>query len=164
MIKYIPWALICLSLMSCEDKTDYPNHVGNLSKDSSLDIRNFKPCNEGQIHQYYNFGENIQYKGEKRAIINTFKTVFKNHNKQTNGYITIRFIVNCMGESGRFRVKTLDRDYKPVELDKTLVDDLLRITKGLDGWKPAIREEMYFDYYQYLTFKITNGQIESILP
>lgn len=164
-MKYILLITSVLSLWSCGDKMDYPNHIGDLEADESLDAKGFKPCTEEQIYQYYNFGENIQYIGEKRAIINTFKNEFKpSKASHINGYITIRFVVNCMGQSGRFRVKTLDTNYKPIELDAALTNQILTITKGLEGWKPAKRENLYFDYYQYLTFKITQGRIESILP
>jgi len=163
-MKYIIWSLLGLSFWSCQDNTGYPNHVGDIEKDSHLDSKDFKPCTDGQVYQYYNFGNNIQYKGEKRALINTFKREFKNQSADINGYVTIRFIVNCMGETGRFRVKTLDGDYKPIDMNKSLVDQLLSITKNLDGWLPGASGDLHYDYYQYLTFKITEGQIKSILP
>lgn len=160
---------LILSVWSCSNSNSnttkpYPNHVGDIEFNPELDSKEFSPCSEQHINQYYNFGSNIQYKGEKRALLNTFKEKYVTKIRNVDGYITIRFVVNCLGETGRFRVKTLDQDYKPTTLDKETVDQILDITKSLDGWKAGEYEGAYFDYYQYLTFKLSAGQIESIIP
>lgn len=153
-----------MGLLSCKEKNKYLDHVGDLAFNAKIDNKDFLPCSEKFILQYYNFGENIQYNGEKRAIINTFKQNYKPVKSKENVYVTIRFIVNCDGKTGRFRVKTMDMDYNAIVVDKNITNQLLSITKSLNGWKQGIRDGVHFDYYQYLTFKITNGAIESILP
>jgi len=40
----------------------------------------------------------------------------------------------------------------------------MRITKSLSGWKILPNDEAPTDYYQYLIFKIKNGEIIEIMP
>ena len=73
-------------------------------------------------------------------------------------------MVNCKGQTGRFRVEQLDMNYKPKKFDNEIVDSILSTTKSLDGWLPATYDNKEFDYYKYLTFKIVDNKIIDILP
>ena len=81
-----------------------------------------------------------------------------------SGLIRIRFIVNCKGETGRFRVLAMNPDYQEKAFDESITSQLLTITKGLNGWKPKEFRGTVYDYYQYLIFKIQDGKIVKILP
>jgi len=148
--------------LSCNDFTEeelssHPIHVGDIKADIKIDDPNFKPCDH-KIHQHYNFKST--YRGEKPAIIAHFSEKLNSGIlKKENGYISIRFLVNCKGETGRYRVKGMDFDYKVKKFDQPTVKQLLSLTKKLDGW-PAFEN---FNYYQNITFKIVNSQIEEIL-
>lgn len=139
-------------------------HVGDILFDPKIDTTSFQPCNENLIFQYYNFYNAIQYDGEKAKILREFKSKFETTAKEDSGYVTIRFIVNCDGQTGWFRITTMDQDYKPKSLSNKLTHQLLQLTKELDGWIPGEFNGEKFDYYQSLTFKIFNGQIENIMP
>ncbi|MBK8111273.1 MAG: hypothetical protein IPK46_13515 [Saprospiraceae bacterium] len=76
----------------------------------------------------------------------------------------VRFIVNCKGETGRFRLLVSDLQFKEAALSKELTSQLMQITKGIKGWQIIYHEGKNRDYYQYLTFKIVNGDIKEILP
>jgi len=78
--------------------------------------------------------------------------------------IRIRFIVNCAGDTGRFRILGMDKDYKQKEFSPSITDQILSITKSLTGWKTKTSNGETYDYYQYLIFKIDKGQIKEILP
>ena len=80
------------------------------------------------------------------------------------GLIRINFIVNCKGKTDRFRVISMDENYNEKVFLKSITDQLLAITKNLNGWKAKKIKERDIDYYQYLIFKIENGQLKEILP
>jgi len=169
-VKQILLPLIFLTTFySCsqnvQESEKYPLHVGDISFDKDVDDPNFKVCNENRVFQYYNFGKGIQYKGEKPVINQYFKDQANLPERiGENGFLTIRFIVNCEGRTGRFRVQGMDADYKEKKFDKDLTDELLSLTKQLDGWIVATHDKEKFDYYQYLTFKIENGKLIEIMP
>lgn len=164
--------LILFSACSSQKKEEksYPEHVGNTQYDPQIDSAGFEPCHDDQIVEYYNFSKGLHYEGEKIALEKAFRENYEEGpvDGQT-GYITIRFVVNCKAETGWFRIEAMDMDYLPKSFDKDIVGKLLSITQSLKGWKigkfddPGYENEVY-DYYQYLTFKMENGQILEILP
>jgi hypothetical protein len=147
-----------------EPTQQYPAHVGDIAHNEKLDDVNFDVCNEGQVYQYYNFGRSVQYKGEKRAIDNHFKKERIKGTAEDSGFITIRFIVNCEGKTGRFRVQSMDKDFKETQFSSALANTLLEKVKAMDGWIAAQHEGRTFDYYQYLTFKFDRGHLIEIMP
>ena len=147
-----------------QEKKEYPRHVGDIAFDAGLDDPNFKVCNEALIFQYYNFSNGLQYRGEKTAIYNAFSTYQVDTIPDQNGYVTIRFVVNCEGETGRFRIETMNNDYEAFQFNRDIVRQLKEVTRSLSGWEIAVYDGEPKDYYQYLTFKIQNGQIVNILP
>lgn len=155
-------------LMNCQTEkavSKYPSHVGNIEFDEKIDDPNFKRClDEKYVFQYYNDSNGFQYKSEKREIEKEILTLNLPENKEANGYVTIRFVINCEGKSGMFRMQQIDNEYKEYTFDKKLSDQLLNFTKKLNGWIPKEIEKKKVDYYQYLTYKIENGKVSEILP
>ena len=84
--------------------------------------------------------------------------------KNSTGYITIRFVVNCEGKTGMFRVQQMDEDYNETIFEENIVSIILKFVKSLDGWIVQSYKGQTVDYYQYLTFKIENGIVKEILP
>ncbi|MCA4895297.1 MAG: hypothetical protein ING84_09865 [Cytophagales bacterium] len=165
--------ICCLFLLlvvysSCQkskaQKSVYPNHVGDTAFDEKIDDPNFKVCTTGRIPQYYEFGKSLQFKGEKPAIDKHFEILKQNESTAESGYITIRFIVNCEGKTGRYRIEEMSNDYQPMSFDKNLVEKILTLTKELSGWIVGGNPEQPVDYYQYLTFKIEGGKLIEIMP
>ena len=167
MKQFLLITILLSALYSCgqqsQSATDYPEHVGDIAFDATLDDPNFKICNEKGIAQYYNFG-GVRFKGEKPKITEHFQNYKEIQAPGETGYITIRFIVNCEGKTGRFRIQEMDNDYKAKSFRKEIHDQLLSLTKSLDGWVIAINQGYLFDYYQYLTFKIEDGKLIEIMP
>ena len=58
----------------------------------------------------------------------------------------------------------MNENYVEENFDKDLTAKLLNFTKSLNGWVPKEIEGYKLDYYQYLTYKITNGKVSEILP
>ena|SRR5690606_2163315 len=156
----------CLSEKKSGEREEYLRWVGDIEQNDQIDETAFKVCNgDDTILQYFNLGEGPVYSGEKSNILNTFKSKYQTKSdKNQNGLIRIRFIVNCEGKAGRFRVLQSDYDYQENKFDEKIVSQLLNITKEIENWEILYREENPVDYYMYLIFKITDGQLTEILP
>ena len=155
-------------LFSCQAEktvTVYPNQVGDTVFDKSKDDPAFKRCmNKDYGIQYYNDSKGYQYNGEKIAIKQALDHLKLSSSQQINGSVTIRFLVNCEGKTGLFRVQQMDENYTEAYFDKEFVEKILDFTKSLNGWLPKEYQGHKIDYYQYLTYKIENGKIAEILP
>jgi hypothetical protein len=73
-------------------------------------------------------------------------------------------VVNCKGETGRFRIQQMDMDYQEMKFLPETVNQLLKLTQQLHGWIIGEYNGAVRDYYQYLTFKIQEGQLMEIMP
>lgn len=136
--KHILVLLIFLIVFGCNSNlgTDNYRMVGDILHDPKIDNENFSLCNgDARVIQYYALGENT-YGGEKLEIRETFENYYRPEEaKKESGLIRIRFIVNCKGETGRFRVLGMDEDYQEKTFDSSVTDQLLKITKSLNNWK-----------------------------
>jgi hypothetical protein len=165
------FAMLSFALVSCQtEKTakKYPNTVGDIEFDEKLDDAGFKKCgSEKGRHfsfQYYQGSKEYGYKGEKIAIVEKLKKENIYSEKKISGYITVRFLVNCEGKTGLFRLQHMSLDLEETVLDEELENRLLQFTKSLDGWMPKEIKGLKVDYYQYLTYKIENGKVSEVLP
>jgi hypothetical protein len=137
--------------------------VSYIEFDPSLDDSAFKICNDTLVYPYFYIS--ISYKGGKRAIWNYIESNYKTLEGNTeSGYITLRFIINCKGETGRFRMEQLSKDYQPYKFDDDISQQLLGLVKEMKEWQPAKHKEVVFDTIFYLTFKIENGKPVDLLP
>ena len=172
MKKVIYYSLLILLISNCTPtptiEKNYPEHVGDIAEDPQLDDPNFKVCNEDYVIQYYsaNYTSTPQlYKGEKPAILEYFKQYSHPKTEGQSGYITIRFIVNCKGETGRFRMQQMGSNHQAFTFDEAISSQLMKLTKALPDWQAYHHTNgEIIDYYQYLTFKLQDGQIIEILP
>lgn len=158
-------------MISCQAEKNtgkYPDTVGDTSFNEKLDDAGFKKCGAGKndsfSYQYYHGAKQFGYQGEKIAIVEKLKKENIYSEKKINGYVTIRFLVNCEGKTGWFRLKHMNTDLKDAALDEELENKLLKFTKSLNGWVPKEVEGLKVDYYQYLTYKIEDGKVSEVLP
>ena len=165
---FLLFFLIPLSFLGQEKsiyKSEYPNYVGDIEFNPETDKQDFELCFEKHIFQYFNTGEGLEYEGEKLALEKIFKQKYRSEKINTEtGFIRINFVVNCQGETDRFRLISADENYNEKIFAKSITNQLLDITKSLNGWKVKKMKEKDIDYYQYLIFKIENGQLKEILP
>ncbi|MBV6646388.1 MAG: hypothetical protein KI790_13115 [Cyclobacteriaceae bacterium] len=170
MLKFLPHIIIlflvaCSTEKSTSSRQEYLRWVGDIEYTPEFDKPDFELCHgDSSVNQYFNFGQGLQYEGEKRAILEKFENEYRPVKSGESGLVRIRFIVNCKGETDRFRIIAMDNEYKEKEFDSRITNQLLHLTKQLNGWRilPNIQEAR--DYYQYLIFKIENGNIVEILP
>lgn len=162
------FVILCLITLSCSEtknQKEYFNDLGEIRFDGELDDRNFKVCHEDLTIPFNYGGFGLVYEGEKRKLVETIKEKFNYpKTKGQTGFITIRFIINCEGKTGRFRVIEMDLNLKAKKFDNNISNQILNITKGLDGWKSLERWKKAWDVQQYLTFKFEDGIITDILP
>ena len=175
-----PYAMLPLSLiLACQTPretvthSEHPEHtgylrwVGDIPFDEEIDDPAFQLCRgDSNVLQYFHTSDDAlsNYEGEKRALTLQLKAAYNPVDVKEGGWIRIRFIVNCTGETGRFRVISADDNYQVFTFDQRITAQLLTHVKALDGWKVHEHREQVNDYYQYLTFKIQNGEISEILP
>lgn len=161
----LSFLLFIVSCSSNENSHNYLRWVGDSAFKEQLDSTNFQLCNgDKNASQYFHFQEGMQYVGEKISLINHFFDQYKSVDVDQSGWIRIRFVVNCKGETGRFRVICSDQEYTPQVFDPKITDQLLTLTKSLNGWVIQRHDQTPKDYYQYLIFKIDNGKLIEIMP
>lgn len=169
-MRSLPFALVlALLVSSCRSgqkfsSDDDPLHIGDIAPDPALDDSTFTVCRESYIPQYYSIKSGFE--GEKTKLEAELRKRFSKNKKNgnENGFVTIRFVVNCQGKTGRFRVQEMGQDLRPKQFPKDITGQLLEAVKTLKGWQPGQYDDSVLDYYQYLTFKIAGGDIAEILP
>ncbi len=150
---------------SAQSDSKYLRMVGDSEFDPKQDDPAFKVCDEANAKQYHNFEQGFQYKGEKYELKRFFNQRYSAKKMAgETGLIRIRFLVNCKGETGRFRLIGMDENYASKTFNAAITNQLLQLTKSLTGWKLMPNDDTPEDYYQYLIFKIQDGQLIEMLP
>ena len=163
-IIFLIIATLLLSQCRTEMLTEDGPAVGEITFDPNIDNPDFYLCRPHRILPYYQV--RTAYEGGNRAIKDFMLAhyIWKDSFAEENGFITIKFVVNCQGETDRFRILQIDRNYQDKEFPKALTEQLLNLTKELDRWVPGEKNDQKYDTYYYLNFKIVNGKIAEILP
>jgi hypothetical protein len=155
-------------LFSCKSETQNSilyGDIGDIKYDNNLDSANFKLCHEDLSLQFNYNGIGLIYQGEKTTLIRHFQEHFKSKIIEgETGFITIRFIINCQGKAGRYRLSEMGIDLKKRKFNEEIRQGILEATKSLNGWVPYTYKDNTYDYYQYLVFKIEDAQLIEILP
>lgn len=138
----------------------------------SLNIQNpemeeFNTCRQYRygIPQYYQVG--TSYEGGLWAIkkIAEREYIVPDKIKIGSGYLTVRFVVNCRGETGLFEIMECDKAFNKIEFDREVKDQILAIAKNLSEWIPGkLQDGTMVDSYKFLTFILKEGLILDIVP
>lgn len=139
------------------------NKIEPIIYDETIDKFELSLCDENKIHQYYMVSTG--YNGGKRAIKNKlFPLINKNRTSFNagNGNVAIRFVVNCNGEIGLFRVKAVDKNLKTTDFNKTNLEYLISLVSQLDNWNVETKNDKKYDSYYFINFKIKNGYITDV--
>ncbi|MGE9312154.1 hypothetical protein ACLOAU_10920 [Niabella sp. CJ426] len=159
--------IIFLTIASCQisqQATQYEKRIGDIAFDPQSDNKNFELCYPNAIQQYFVFTSDKSFADYKPYIDSVFFASFRSIPLKESGLIRIRFIVNCKGETDRFRLLAMNWQYEPIRFNKRITTQLLFIIKSIKIWQVQVINERPVDYYQYLIFKISNGQLIEILP
>lgn len=151
---------------------NYSNRIGYIPKHKGIRVNpDFKVCNEKYVIDYYNrsgFDNNdipAGYIGGPKAIKKLIEKQYPNLNlKNESGLLTIRFLINCQAEIGRFEILENDLNYQNKNFDTEVKDQLFIITKNLKNWRANYLAGDFRDCAMYLTYKLKNGEIIAILP
>jgi hypothetical protein len=144
-----------------------PPRVAYIAPNNTLDsFSDFAPCNDkGQIYDYYNGDPDARFLKGKRGLWEVFnQQVDPALLGRESGYLTFRFIINCVGETGWFVTEEADLDFNIKAFPEATVSHLFEIVRKLNDWQPAISREEAIDVYAYLTLKMKDGKIIEILP
>ncbi len=156
--------------MSVSDFEELANHgvkrVAYIDPNQTMDNNpSFKICGkETIIKDYYNCdlrGELIGGKGSWKRILE--KHLNPDLLRKESGYLTYRFVINCEGETGRFRTEQADLNFNKKTFNPTTIDHLYQIVKMQKDWQPCKSDKVY-DAYAYITFKLEDGKIIELLP
>lgn len=130
-----------------------------------FDSEDFEPCFPEKIFPY-NIGRNsARFRPGKDSLRRYFATNY-DHKGIINesGYITIRFMINCNGVTGRFEILEVGLDYREKSFNKVLSNHLMELTASLKDWHPLELGEPAYDSFIHITYKIDNGDLVEILP
>lgn len=156
--------LLAISAEKAIAQQTFSRHVGELHYDSTRDDPDFHICDTMRILEYYN--TRSYYLDHKKEINRYLLEGFNSRPEwgDQTGYVTVRFIINCKGESGCFRLLQLDSAYQPIAFKKPLAEALQQLVESLGEWEPAKIRGSLYDSYQYITFRLRKGKIISIAP
>ncbi len=123
----------------------------------------FQLCSSEKYPYYY---PTLYYEGDFYEIKKHFYDNYKNiQSDKSTGIVRIQFQVNCSGEAGNYKIATYSLDYEYETINQKIIDQLLRLTKGLKNWIPAIDDDgESIDSHKFLAFKVADGRLIDILP
>ena len=138
-------------------------NVGDSPFDPAIDDPRFQLNDSTRVFQYYN--SNSWWLDHKDAYRDLFikATHEWTADPTQSGWLTIRFIVNTAGQTGRFRIYEMDSLYASFHFDPRLVAGLLATVKTAH-WEPAHYHGKVYDTYQYVTFHLERGRLVDIMP
>ena len=167
MVKRAFFLMLLTSFVSCDYYRINPHkhNVGHIESSKIKDPDGFEVCfEEVQFHGMYARRE-VGFKHGKDSLRTYFMERYDHAGMTDNsGYITLRFLINCKGEIGRFEVRQVGTDYIAKEFHPSLVDQLLELTRSLEEWDAFTYDDSTYDSHTFLTFKIDNGELSEILP
>lgn len=152
-------------LFGCQSKdvsNDYPAQFGEIPFDPSIDNSNFKLCDSTQL---VHSRTSLSYAGGRIKIEEAAKALFAQHGVayDYNGYVLVRFLVNCKGEVGRLRFESLGDGFMEQECPEGLIELIRKAIESLNEWTIVTPANMGKDHSKYLNIKIKNGQIDAII-
>lgn len=127
------------------------------------DKQEFQLCS-GKKWPYYH--PDLEYSGGFYDIKDNFYNSYKIIESTNNtGIVRIQFDINCKGQSGNFKVETYGLNYRSIEMDSLIINQLIHSTKNLQRWIPAKMDDgSTVNSHKFFAFKIINGRLIDILP
>jgi hypothetical protein len=140
------------------------DNVGDISFDPALDDTSFHLHDSTRVFQYYNSA--AYWLDHKESITRFIRGRYHPPADAApqDGWLTIRFIINTEGCTGRYRVFEMDSACQPTHFDPRISGALLAAIKDWPDWRPAHYKDKHFDTYQYICFRLRRGRITTISP
>lgn len=143
------------------DKEKYPQYIGKIDTSKEINTDGFEFCGRGRIRGYYHSAAPTIYKGSKLAFRKMIQSNFNNNQYTDQGYLSLRFNINCDGKTGNVIITELNPDLEKTTLNQDLVSELYELSIKEENWQTTGED---LNYYMYLLFKIENGKVTEILP
>src|SRR5688572_11967785 len=138
--------------------------IGWIPFDKSLDNSNFKVCDELNIEEYYQV--NPSY-GEGMPSIRKYISAHKQLLEalcEKDGYVIVRFVINCQGQTDRYRTKFMSLNYTDENtVNAELQKKIIQLTRNMGNWNPGKYDGKTYDCYQHLKFLFKNSQLVDVL-
>ncbi len=141
--------------------------VGDLAPETSVQPRGFQPCQTIVYAPFALYPYKQFWKGRLGLIRQVVAREFKPMSiAGQSGLIRLRFVVNCMGQAGRWEVLELDENYRKRRFDPRITGQLLTICRTkLTDWEPGKDDDNQpCDTVCLLTFRLKDGLITEIFP
>lgn len=138
--------------------------IGWIPFDNNLDNPKFKVCDELNIQEYYqvnpSYGEGMQ---SIRNYISAHKQVLETLCEK-DGYVIIRFVINCQGQTDRYRTKFMTLNYtNENSINAELQNKIIQVTRNMGNWNPGKYDGKTYDCYQHLKFLFKKSQLVDVL-
>jgi len=143
-------------------ENQYEHRIAYIDPTKSLLSDGFETCHD-YIYDYYN-PQSPTYITGKNGLRKFILENYKNNGYLDSGYLNVRFVINCKGESGRYVIHENDLNLKPKKFTPELKEQLFQLTTQLDKWKPNFIHNKKVDSYMYISYRIEHGEISEILP
>jgi len=94
------------------------------------------------------------YRGSKSSFKKYIKENYKKVNDTENGFLNLRFIVNCEGLVGNMEINQLNTNYEKTQLSEKLVRQLVQLSSREENWLTANYDDHAVDSWKiYRTLK-----------
>lgn len=149
------------------DTTDkpYKHYIGYIDQEKALLNDRYELCYDGNLYHTYNgAGLKAYFETKKRFRNSLEKSYNATENYMSSGYLNFRFLVNCEGNPGWFKVIQMNLDLVESKLDKNMVDELLKFTSDPVHWNSIEYKGNAVNYYMYVSYRLENGKVTEIIP
>lgn len=166
MRTYHILSLWILFLFGCQTRAkdaleNYPDQMGEIAFDPQKDDSAFQLCNENDL---VHSRTSLSYEGGRSEIMVISTAMMENAGLKVDytGYIMAHFLVNCQGQTGRFRLESMDNGFMKDEAPDALMALVNKVVMSLDQWIITKTANLGKDHSKYLNFKFINGKLDAI--
>lgn len=163
------YLIICFSPIARSQNTipktiNTKEKIGYIKFDPKIDNVNFFLCDEYNIMEYYQV--NPVYNEGLKSINEYFipHINYANNLCEEDGYLTVRFVINCKGKTDRYRATFVNTEYLKSSKNKELKKYIVNKIKKMSDWTSGNYEGKDFDSYYHINFKISDCKISEIYP
>lgn len=170
MLHYRFLLLVLIAVLKTYSQNTVPQHlhvkekIGWIPFDKSIDNSNFVVCDELNIEEYYQV--NPSY-GEGMPSIRKYVAAHQPELEalcKKDGYIIVRFVINCQGQTDRYRTKFMSLTYTDENtVNAELQKKIVHLLRSMGNWTPGKYDGKTYDCYQHLKFLFKNSQLVDVL-
>lgn len=164
LLLHLLMSLTTFSQNTVPQHLNVKEKIGWIGFDKSLDDPNFIVCDELNIEEYYqvdpSYGEGMpairKYIWANKPLLDPLC--------EEDGYVIIRFVINCHGRTDRYRTKFMSLNYSDEStLNTQLQNKIIQLIRNMGNWTPGKYENRTYDCYQHLKFLFKNSQLVDVL-